>query len=747
MDRLGFVSGLGGSLLQKPASTESRLGAWRRTCLVQRSRRASPRIVRMVAAEPEAKESNAEEFKFQAEASRVMDLVINSLYSNKEIFMRELISNASDACDKCRLLQLTDEREDRELSIRVKADKTNSTLTIQDTGVGMTRKELVDNLGSIATSGTAKFAEALGKGKADTSLIGQFGVGFYSAFLVAEKVTVFTKSFTDKDSPALKWESSDTSSYTIEDVANDDLGESGTKIVLSLKKGSEEFLELNRVSTLLKRFSEFIDFNIYSWDEKTVMEEVPDGEEKDEEGNQKMKKVPKTVEDWKLINEHKPIWLRRPKEVTQEEYNDFYKSMSRDFNDPMAQTHFSAEGEVEFRAILFTPSVLPFELRQNMFDDGGRCVKLYVKRVFISDKFSELMPRFLTFVRGVIDSEDLPLNVSREILQQSRVLRIISKRLIRKSLDMFMDIAKNKDQYKTFWDNFGRYIKAGVIDEPDYVEPLSQLLRFDTSASDELSSLQEYIERAPKDQKEIYYLVAESLQSAKSSPTTEKLTARGFEVVYLLDAVDEIAVQTLQKFKSKRSAEDKETEEFPLSDISRDNFKLPGEEDEAESEKLTEDFAKLTEYMKGVLGDAVSKVQVSTRLTESPSAIVQSQFGMSPTMERFMKSQMSGQDAGQQSFLNQSRVLEINPSHALIKDLQVRLNAGQDDDATKDTVGLLHELGLLSGGYNIEDSAGFAKRIARFMASSLSSSPVPEAKADEEDNMGETTRVNAEIVD
>lgn len=315
-----------------------------------------------------------------------------------------------------------------------------------------------------------------------------------------------------------------------------------------------------------------------------------------------------------------------------------------------------------------------------MFDDAGRCVKLYVKRVFISDKFQELMPRWLTFVRGVIDSEDLPLNVSREILQQSRVLRIISKRLIRKSIDMFKDIATDEIKYAKFWENFGRYIKAGVIDEPDYVEQLSHLLRFDSSKTEAMTSLQEYVNRMPADQKEIFYVTAESKAAARNSPIIEKLTAKGFEVLYLVEPVDEICVQTLQKFKGKRDPDAKDTEDFKLSDISREDFKIPGEEEnKEEAERTSEEFTKVTEYMKGVLSGLISKVQVSSRLTESPSAIVQSQFGMSPTMERFMRAQ-TGSDENQSSFLAQNRVLEINPTHPLVLNLKQQLDNGTSEE-------------------------------------------------------------------
>jgi len=675
-------------------------------------------------AEPSAKRETHE---FQAEVSRVMKIIINSLYSNTEIFLRELVSNASDACDKRRYLGVTQGKPVDGLFVRVKADKEKQLVIIEDNGVGMTKSELMSHLGSIATSGTAKFVEAVGQqAKGDIAQIGQFGVGFYSAFLVADRVDVYTRSM-QEGSKVYKWESTSASGYIIEEDPADEEAKPlqehcGTRVVLHLKSGHLEFLENARLQALMKRYSEFVDFPIYAWEEKTEMEEVPDGEEKDEQGNQKMKRVPKTVADWVQVNKQKPIWMRRPRDIEADEYKEFYKTVSKEFDDPLAWAHFSAEGDVEFRSILYTPSMLPFELRQDMFNNAGRNLKLYVKRVFISDKFEEFVPRWLCFLRGVIDSEDLPLNVSREILQQSRVLRIITKRVVRKAIDMFKEIAarENKSDYETFWKNFGRYIKAGIIDDPENAKDLSELLRFYTSSSyDKITSLQDYVSRMKDSQKDIYYIVAESKLAANSSPALEKLKAKGYEVIFLTEPVDEIAIENLSQFKCKRKETDETETTFKLTNVSKENFKLDEEDGEAQKEKLKqwqEELTPVTEFMKSYLNKLVGKVEVTDRLTESPAAVVQSQFGMSPSMERFMRanSQASGMD--EDLLMGGTKVLEINPNHPIIKDLADRVKADKDSEANKEMATVIYELALLSSGYALEDTGSFAKRVAKLIS-------------------------------
>lgn len=701
-----------------------------------------------MAAEAAAAEADtapaAETFEFQAEVSRVMNLIINSLYSDKQVFLRELVSNAADACDKKRFLSLGEGEAvaAEEMTIRVRADKESKTIVVEDGGVGMTRQELINNLGSIATSGTSKFAEALGKGgKDDVSLIGQFGVGFYSAYLVADRVTVTTKSYTDPAAKQYTWESNADSSFSIIEDGPD--AEplhhgTGTRITLHVKDDCKDMLEHFKLKELLQRYSEFITFPIMAWNERTEMEAVPDGDEKDDEGNQKMKQAPKTIEEYAQVNKLKPIWMRRPREVEESEYNEFYKSISKDYQDPMAVTHFAVEGDVEFRSILFAPKSVPAELRQNMFDDNGRLLKLYVKRVFISDSFEDILPRWLCFLRGVIDSEDLPLNVSREILQKSRVLRIISKRLIKKSLDMF-DKIKQRDNgdFVEFWKEYGRYLKAGIVESSEYTEALSKLsLWLSTNSKTDLTSLDDYVGRMKENQKDIYYVTGASRSAGESAPAMEKLRSLGYEVLFLVEPVDEIAVQNMTSYKTKKVATDEEETTFQFIDVSKDGLNLADmktDDEKAEDEKVTEEYKSVEEYLKKLLSDKVGKVKVSDRLTESAGAITQSSFGMSPTMEKYMKEVGAGamQDPGMNGYLLQSRVFEINPRHPLVKDIKVRLEGATkgDDDQTRQTAMLIFELALLTGGYDVADTAAFARRVSSFVSSAVEAPDVsiPEA--------------------
>lgn len=723
--------------------------------------RASPRLRMTAAAEADA--PTGETFEFQAEVSRVMNLIINSLYSDKEVFLRELVSNAADACDKKRFLSLSAESgAESDMEILVKADKEANTITIEDAGVGMTRQELIDNLGSIATSGTSKFAEALGKGGSDdVSLIGQFGVGFYSAYLVADRVTVTTKSFTDPNAKQYTWESNADSSFTItEDGSSAPLNfSSGTRIVLHVKESCKEYLEHFKLKELLQRYSEFITIPIKAWSERTEMEEVPDGDEKDDDGNQKMKKVPKTIEEYTHVNRLKPIWMRRPREVEESEYNDFYKTISKDYQDPAGHTHFAVEGDVEFRAILFAPKTVPMELRQNMFDDAGRLLKLYVKRVFISDSFEDILPRWLCFLRGVIDCEDLPLNVSREILQKSRVLRIISKRLIRKTLDMF-DKMKEKDSsaYADFWKEHGRYLKAGIVESSDYMEELSKLsLWLSTNSKTDLTSLDEYVGRMKENQNDIYYVTGASRSAGEAAPAMEKLRDMGYEVLFLVEPIDEIAVQNMASYKTKKNDTDEEVTTFKFVDVSKDELNLAdlkSDDEKKEDEKVSEEYKTVEEYLTTLLKGKVGKVKISDRLTDSAAAITQSSFGMSPTMEKYMKDVGAGamDDPGMSGYLVQSRTFEINPRHPLVKDIKVRLEgaAGEDDDQVKQTAMLIYELALLTGGYDVGDTATFARRVSSFVSSAISAPdvvvPEPDPEAPEGSSPEGKSAVSADVM-
>uniref|UniRef100_A0A9I9DYR7 Heat shock protein 90-6, mitochondrial n=1 Tax=Cucumis melo TaxID=3656 RepID=A0A9I9DYR7_CUCME len=487
-----------------------------------------------------------EKYEYQAEVSRLMDLIVNSLYSNKEVFLRELISNASDALDKLRFLSVTDPgllKEAIDFDIRIQTDKDNGILSITDTGIGMTRQELVDCLGTIAQSGTAKFLKALKDSKdagGDNNLIGQFGVGFYSAFLVADRVVVSTKS--PKSDKQYVWEGeANASSYTIREETDPAKQlPRGTCLTLYLKRDDKGFAHPERIQKLVKNYSQFVSFPIYTWQEKGFTKEVEVDEEPNEaskdgqDGKTEKKKKTKTVVekywDWELTNETQPIWLRNPKEVSTEDYNEFYKKTFNEYLDPLASSHFTTEGEVEFRSILYVPAVSPMG-KEDFLNSKTKNIRLYVKRVFISDDFDgELFPRYLSFVKGVVDSNDLPLNVSREILQESRIVRIMRKRLVRKAFDMILGLSmsENKEDYDKFWDNFGKHLKLGCIEDSENHKRIAPLLRFFSSQSEEyVISLDEYVANMKPEQKDIYYIASDSVTSAKNTPFLEKLLEKG----------------------------------------------------------------------------------------------------------------------------------------------------------------------------------------------------------------------------
>jgi len=676
-----------------------------------------------------------ETFEFQAEVGRVMDIIINSLYSNRDVFLRELVSNAADACDKRRFLSLTAEGDAAALeqpSIQIKTDKDAMTVTIEDRGVGMTKSELQNNLGRIAQSGTKKFLEALGDGgSADVNLIGQFGVGFYSAYLVADKVEVVTKSM-QPGASQLKWTSDASSSYTITEGGGEPLEGSGTRLVLHLKDDAMEYLEPAKLEELLQHYSEFVEFPVSVWKEKTEYKQVPDEEANADlkEGEEpKMKTVPETTEGYEQMNTNKPIWLRSPSEVKEEEYKDFYQSAFKNtYDEPMKHTHFSLEGQIECKSILYIPGTLPFELSKDMFDEDARNIRLYVKRVFINDKFEDIMPRWLKFVKGVVDSQDLPLNVSREILQKSKVLNIINKRLVRKSLDMIRDIAADEDEakYMTFWNNFGKYLKVGVIEESRHKDDLVPLLRFFSSKSgEEYTSLEQYAEGMKENQKQIYYVTADGKEKAKMNPAAEKVSSKGYEVLYLTEPLDEIMIENVSEFK-----------DFKLVDVSKEGLKLD-EEDEEERKKKEEELEKahtsVKEYLETQLAGKVQKVKMTDQLADSPAALVQAAYGMSPTMQRYMKAQnvaSGGADAGMMGSFNQA-VLEVNPAHPVVRDLERMVQSGDklDEDEPKNFATLLYDVAALRSGYEIEDAAGFSQRIMSLMTA-RSSGGVAEAEVE-----------------
>ncbi|XP_035257320.1 endoplasmin isoform X2 [Anguilla anguilla] len=675
----------------------------------------------------------AEKHVFQAEVNRMMKLIINSLYKNKEIFLRELISNASDALDKIRLLSLTNDDAlagNEELTVKIKSDKDKNMLHITDTGIGMTKEDLVNNLGTIAKSGTSEFlskmTEMQTEDQSTSELIGQFGVGFYSAFLVADRVIVTSKH---NNGTQHIWESDSNEFSVIEDPRGDTLGR-GTTITLVMKEEATDFLELETIKNLVKKYSQFINFPIYVWSSKTETVEEPideeeaeaekdeaaedeaEVEEEEEKDKPKTKKVEKTVWDWELMNDIKPIWQRPAKEVEEDEYKAFYKTFSRDSEDPISHIHFTAEGEVTFKSILFVPASAP----RGLFDEYGSkkndFIKLFVRRVFITDDFHDMMPKYLNFIKGVVDSDDLPLNVSREALQQHKLLKVIRKKLVRKTLDMIKKIAEEQYNEK-FWKEFGTNIKLGVIEDHSNRTRLAKLLRFQTSHSETvLTSLEHYLERMKEKQDKIYFMAGTSRKEAESSPFVEKLLKKGYEVIYLTEPVDEYCIQALPEFDGKR-----------FQNVAKEGVKFDESEKAKERRETQEkEFEPLTTWMKDkALKDMIEKAVLSQRLTKSPCALVASQYGWSGNMERIMKAQayQTGKDISTNYYAGQKKTLEINPKHPLIKEMLSRVQADPEDQTASDLAVVLLETATLRSGYQLADTKAYGDRIERMLRLSM----------------------------
>ncbi|GJT54503.1 heat shock protein 89.1 [Tanacetum coccineum] len=635
-------------------------------------------------------------------------------------------NNASDALDKLRFLSVTAPELMEgapELDIRIQTDQENGIITLTDSGIGMTHEELVDSLGTIAHSGTAKFLKALKDSKdagTDSNLIGQFGVGFYSAFLVADKVVVSTKS--PKSDKQYVWEGeANSSSYIVrEETDPEKLIPRGTSIKLHLKRDDKGFAHPERIERLVKNYSQFVSFPIYTWQEKGYTKEVEvdedpadakkDGTDDNVEKKKKTKKVVEKYWDWELTNETQPIWLRNPKEVTTQEYNEFYRKAFNEYLDPLASSHFTTEGEVEFRSILYVPAVTPMG-KEDIVNPKTKNIRLYVKRVFISDDFDgELFPRYLSFVKGVVDSNDLPLNVSREILQESRVVRIMRKRLVRKAFDMILGISmsENREDYEKFWENFGKHLKLGCIEDRENHKRLAPLLRFFSSQSEqEMISLDEYVENMKPDQKDIYYIAADSVTSAKNTPFLERLYEKDLEVLFLVDPIDEVAVTNLKAYKEKN-----------FVDISKEDLDI-GDKNEEKEKEMKQEFGHICDWMKKRLGDKVASVQISNRLKASPCVLVSGKFGWSANMERLMKAQTVG-DSSSLDFMRSRRVLEINPEHPIIQKLSAACNSSGDDEEAMRAIDLLYDTALISSGFTPESPSHFGGKIYEMMNMALS---------------------------
>lgn len=633
--------------------------------------------------------ADGEKMVFQAEVNQLLQLMIHSLYSNQEIFLRELISNGSDACDKLRFESIENPallESDAELNLVVSFDEEAKTVTVQDNGIGMNRDEVIANIGTIAKSGTRQFLESLtGDQKTDAKLIGQFGVGFYSAFVVADKVTLTTRKAGEDSSAGVRWESDASGGYTLSQI---DQVERGTKVTLHIKEECSEFLHAYRLRGIIKKYSDHITFPIMMLGDVVPPPEPEEGEEPQEAEPAKLEQV----------NDASALWTRPKSEVSDDDYKSFYKQVCNDYEDPVVWSHNRVEGNQEYTSLLYIPKKAPFDLYDGNHQRNG--IKLFVQRVFIMDEAEKLMPRYLRFVRGLVDSNDLPLNVSREILQNNKIIDAIRNASVKRVLGLLEKMAdKQPDDYSHFWDEFGNCLKEAPGEDFANKEQVAKLYRFDTTNGEkkgELTSLDDYIARMKVGQEKIYYITADSYAAAKNSPHLEIFRDKGIEVLLMHDRVDEWMMSYLHEYESKSFVSIAKGD----LDLSAVEGEAESEEEKAEKEQKAADVAPTIERIKQILSDNTSDVKASTRLTSSPACVVMGEHDMALHMQQLLK------QAGHE-LPNNLPVLEVNPTHPIL-DL---MDKEQDDDRFKDWAHLLLDQALLADGGQLEDSAGFVKRM------------------------------------
>jgi len=672
--------------------------------------------------------------EFEAEISELMGLIVNSFYSNKDIFLRELVSNASDALDKIRHESLTNPdvlKDNNDMKIRIIPDKDNNTLTIEDDGIGMSEKDLINNLGTIARSGTKNFTKYLQeKGdKSDMNLIGQFGVGFYSAFLVANKVEVYTKTH---DGNEFVWCSSADKEYTIDPVVETTL-KRGSRLVLHMKDDAKEYFDESRLKDIINKHSQYVDYDIELMTVREVEEEVEDeeqdigdedngGEENDEddkpviedvnddENNASIKKViTKKVKEFEHLNKQKPIWCRDKSTVTDEEYKEFYKSITKDYDDEAAHLHFNVEGNIEFSSIIYLPSRAPFDMFNSGQNKEKTNVKLYVKKVFIMDDCEKLIPEWLSFIKGVVDCKDLPLNVSRELLQQNKTLSKINSQLVKKSIEMMVSLAENRpDDYKTFYEAFNKNIKLGLHEDEKNRVKLSKLLRYNSlKHRDTMISLDDYVEEMKEGQDSIYFIGGESIQSVENSPFLERLKEKDFDVLFYTEPIDEYVSKQLNEYEGKK-----------MVSASSKSLNL-NDEDDNEEKKLKEEFDELAKKMKDVLGDKVQNINISTRIIDSPCCLLTDDNGYSANMQRILKAQALNNN-DMLNYMMKQKEMEINPKNKIIKELNEKVKKNKDDPIIANITNLLYDISLLTSGFTIEDPSAFANKFNKMIQLGLS---------------------------